>query len=196
MLTNQSPESVSCQGNAVVSIIGSILSGLAFIDIVLVKAVEGDTLTILPLVNDVNVAGGSISNNEIYQIPFLRLQAGNSAVKMTPRAGDIGLIVICDKDTTNVRKSKRGGPAPTQRRHSYSDAVYITAIASLNGEPTEFAEFTGSGITIKSPGDVNINGLKILANGKLQLVDGSVVDGHDHGGVESGGSRTNPLGAA
>ena len=193
MLTNQSPESVSCQGNAVASIIGSILSGLAFIDIVLVKAVEGDTLTILPLVNDVNVAGGSISNNEIYQIPFLRLQAGNSAVKMTPRAGDIGLIVICDKDTTNVRKSKRGGPAPTQRRHSYSDAVYITAIASLNGDPTEFVEFTGSGINIKSPGVVNINGLKILANGKLQLVDGSIVDGHDHGGVESGGSRTNPL---
>jgi hypothetical protein len=36
--------------------------------------------------------------------------------------------------------------------------MYITAIASMNDEPTEFAEFTGSGINIKSPGVVNING--------------------------------------
>ncbi|TCW09235.1 hypothetical protein EDF73_1109 [Raoultella sp. BIGb0138] len=193
MLTNQNPESASCQGNAVASIIASVMAGMSFIDIVLVKDVDGDTLTILPLVNDVDVSGGSISNNDVYQIPFLRLQAGNSAVKMAPRPGDIGLIAICDKDTTNVRKSKRGGPAPTQRRHSYSDAVYITAIASLNDEPTEFVEFTGSGINIKSPGRVNINGLKIHPNGQLELVDGSIVDGHDHGGVESGGSRTNPL---
>ena len=66
----------------------------------------------------------------------------------------------------------------------------------MNGEPTEFVEFTGNGINIKSPGVVNINGLKILANGKLQLVDGSIVDGHDHGGVISGGSRTDPLAPA
>ena len=196
MLTNQNPESASCQGNAVASIIASVLSGLSFIDIVLVKEVNGSTLTIIPLVNDVDVSGRSISNQDIYQIPFLQLQAGNSAVKMEPRVGDIGLVAICDKDTTNARETKAGGPSPTQRRHSYSDAVYITAIASLNAEPTEFAEFTGSGINIKSPGVVNINGLKVLANGKLQLVDGSIVDGHDHGGVSSGGSRTKPLGAA
>jgi hypothetical protein len=112
---------------------------------------------------------------------------------MTPRVGDIGLVIACDKDITNVKKTKGGGPPPTQRRHSYSDAVYITAIASLNDEPTEFAEFTGSGINIKSPGVVNINGLKVHPDGKLELVDGSIVDGHTHGGGSIGGSRTDPL---
>ncbi|HAJ5905971.1 TPA: hypothetical protein HMV60_23760, partial [Escherichia coli] len=133
---------------------------------------------------------------EVYDIPFIRYQAGNSAVKMTPRIGDIGLVIACDKDTTNVRVSRQSGPPPTQRRHSYSDAVYITAIASLNDDPTELAEFTGSGINIKSPGVVNINGMKVHPDGKLELVDGSIVDGHTHGGVVSGGSRTDPLGAA
>lgn len=33
---------------------------------------------------------------------------------------------------------------------------------------------------------VNINGLKVHSDGKLELVDGSIVDGHDHGGVISG----------
>ncbi|HFD3343746.1 TPA: Gp138 family membrane-puncturing spike protein, partial [Klebsiella quasipneumoniae subsp. similipneumoniae] len=193
---NQKPMDVSCQGNAVLSLIAGAIKGCVFADIVLVKKVNGKTLTVFPLVTGTNASGGSIENQDVYNVPFIQYQAGNSSVKMTPRVGDIGLVIACDKDITNVKKSKSGGPPPTQRRHSYSDAVYITAIASLNGEPTEFAEFTGSGINIKSPGVVNINGLKILANGKLQLVDGSIVDGHDHGGVESGGSRTNPLGAA
>ncbi|HDT0786504.1 TPA: hypothetical protein QIC19_003062 [Klebsiella aerogenes] len=193
MLTNQSPDSVSCQGNAIAALLSSILKGLSFIDIVLVKEVENETLTVLPLVNDVDASGRTIVNQNVYQIPYLRYQAGNSAIKMEPRVGDIGLVVICDKDTTNVRNTRAGGPSPTQRRHSFADAVYLTAIASLNGEPTEFIEFTGSGINIHSGGEVNINGLRILPDGRLRLVDGSIVDGHDHGGVESGGSRTKPL---
>ncbi|AKL37155.1 Gp138 family membrane-puncturing spike protein [Klebsiella michiganensis] len=193
MATNQKASDISCQGNAILSLIATASKGNVFADIVLVKDVGDGVMTVLPLVSGANVSGGEIKCQEVYDIPFIRYQAGNSAVKMTPRIGDIGLVIACDKDTTNVRASRQSGPPPTQRRHSYSDAVYITAIASLNDEPTEFAEFTGSGINIKSPGIVNINGLKILANGKLQLVDGSIVDGHDHGGVESGGSRTNPL---
>lgn len=193
MLTNQTPESVSSQGNAILSLLHSALKGMTFVDIVLVREVEGDVLTVLPLVNDVDVSGRAIANQDVYQIPYLRLQAGNSAVKMEPRTGDIGLVVVCDKDTTNARETRAEGPAPTQRRHSYSDAIYITAIASMNGEPTEFAEFTGSGINIKSPGVININGLKVHPNGQLELVDGSIVDGHSHGGVQFGGDRTDPL---
>lgn len=194
MLTKQKPSDMSCQGNAVLSLIAGAIKGCVFADIVIVKKVNGKTLTVFPLVTGTNASGGSIANQDVYNVPFIQYQAGNSAVKMTPRIGDIGLVIACDKDTTNVRASRKSGPPPTQRRHSYSDAVYITAIASLNDEPTEFAEFTGSGINIQSPGVVNINGLKILADGTLQLADGSVVDRHTHGGVETGGSNTAPLG--
>lgn len=194
MATNQKASDISCQGNAILSLIASASKGNVFADIVLVQDVGDGVMTVLPLVSGANASGGEIKCQEVYDIPFIRYQAGNSAVKMTPRVGDIGLVIACDKDTTNVRASRQSGPPPTQRRHSYSDAVYITAIASLNDEPTEFTEFTGSGINIKSPGVVNINGLKILADGTLQLADGSVVDRHTHGGVETGGSNTAPLG--
>ncbi|MEQ0366881.1 Gp138 family membrane-puncturing spike protein [Klebsiella sp. JB_Kp042] len=196
MLTKQKPSDMSCQGNAVLSLIAGAIKGCVFADIVIVKKVNGKTLTVFPLVTGTNASGGSIENQDVYNVPFIQYQAGNSSVQMTPRVGDIGLVIACDKDITNVKKTKGGGPPPTQRRHSYSDAVYITAIASLNDEPTELAEFTGSGINIKSPGVVNINGLKVHPDGKLELVDGSIVDGHTHGGVVSGGSRTDPLGAA
>ncbi|UVW54666.1 hypothetical protein NYO12_10075 [Klebsiella variicola] len=194
MATNQKPSDISCQGNAVLSLMASASKGHVFADIVLVKEVSDGVMTVFPLVSGANVSGGEIKGQEVYDIPFIQYQAGNSSVKMAPRVGDIGLVIACDKDTTNVRASRKSGTPPTQRRHSYSDAVYITAIASLNDEPTEFAEFTGSGINIKSPGVVNINGLKILADGTLQLVGGSIVDGHTHGGVEPGGSNTAPLG--
>ncbi|SSM14462.1 putative bacteriophage protein [Klebsiella pneumoniae] len=194
LLIRTFPSDMSCQGNAVLSLIAGAIKGCVFADIVLVKKVNGKTLTVFPLVTGTNASGGSIENQDVYNVPFIQYQAGNSSVKMTPRVGDIGLVIACDKDITNVKKTKGGGPPPTQRRHSYSDAVYITAIASLNDEPTEFAEFTGNGINIQSPGVVNINGLKILADGTLQLADGSVVDRHTHGGVETGGSNTAPLG--
>jgi hypothetical protein len=48
MLTNQTPESVSSQGNAILSLLHSALKGMTFVDIVLVKEVEGDVLTVLP----------------------------------------------------------------------------------------------------------------------------------------------------
>ncbi|HBT6207955.1 TPA: hypothetical protein MCD34_000037 [Klebsiella pneumoniae] len=193
MATNQKASDISCQGNAILSLIATASKGNVFADIVLVKDVGDGVMTVLPLVSGANVSGGEIKCQEVYDIPFIRYQAGNSAVKMTPRIGDIGLVIACDKDTTNVRVSRQSGPPPTQRRHSYSDAVYITAIASLNDEPTEFAEFTGNGINIQSPGVVDINGLKVHPDGKLELVDGSIVDGYTHGGVVSGGSRTDPL---
>lgn len=193
MLTKQKPSDMSCQGNAVLSLIAGAMKGCVFADIVVVKKVNGKNLIVFPLVTGTNASGGSIPNQDVYNVPFIQYQAGNSSVKMTPRVGDIGLVIACDKDITNVKKSKSGGPPPTQRRHSYSDAVYITAIASLNDDPTELVEFTGSGINIQSPGVVNINGLKVHSNGQLELVDGSIVDGHSHGGVQFGGDRTDPL---
>lgn len=44
-----------------------------------------------------------------------------------------------------------------------------------------------------APGGFDFNGLKISGAGKLTLVDGSVVDGHIHSGVEQGSSDTEPL---
>ncbi|HDY7233996.1 TPA: hypothetical protein RRE64_005392, partial [Klebsiella pneumoniae] len=110
MLTKQKPSDMSCQGNAVLSLIAGAIKGCVFADIVIVKKVNGKTLTVFPLVTGTNASGGSIANQDIYNVPFIQYQAGNSSVKMTPRVGDIGLVIACDKDITNVKKTKGGGP--------------------------------------------------------------------------------------
>lgn len=172
-----------------------LLSGAFFIELVKVQAVRGAAPNLvvdaIPLVTRTDQSGAMIQNSTIFNIPVFRLQRGSSAIIMNPVAGDIGMIAICDRDTTLVRANRKESVPGSGRKHSKSDALYLGGF--LNDQPTEYVEFTSSGINIKSPGTVNINGLKILSDGRLQLVDGSIVDAHTHGGVLPGGSNTAPL---
>ncbi|QMA42730.1 hypothetical protein HV032_14950 [Citrobacter freundii] len=172
-----------------------LMSGYYFIEIVMVMEVRGEdenlVVDVLPLLSRTDRTGAPIKNSVIYDIPVFRLQSGNSAVVIDPTPGDIGQIIVNDRDTTLIRANRKECPPGSARTHSKSDATYLGGI--LNTKPTEFVKFTGSGINIKSPGTVNINGLKILPDGRLQLVDGSIVDAHTHGGVLPGGSNTAPL---
>lgn len=172
-----------------------LLSGAFFIELVKVQAVRGTAPNLvvdaIPLVTRTDQGGAMIQNSTIFNIPVFRLQRGSSAIIMNPVVGDIGMIAICDRDTTLVRANRKESVPGSGRKHSKSDALYLGGF--LNNQPTEYVELTSSGINIKSPGTVNINGLKILPDGRLQLVDGSIVDAHTHGGVSPGGSNTAPL---
>lgn len=172
-----------------------LLSGAFFIELVEVMAVRGDApnlvVDVMPLVTRTDPSGAMIPNSEAFNVPVFRLQRGNSAIIMNPVVGDIGMIAVCDRDNSVARANRKQSVPGSKRTHSKSDALYLGGF--LNQQPNEFVEFTGSGINIRSLGEVDINGLKILPDGRLKLVDGSIVDGHDHGGVSSGGSRTSPL---
>lgn len=172
-----------------------LLSGAFFIELVQVTAIRGAApnlvVDVIPLVTRTDPSGATIQNSEIFNVPVFRLQRGSSAVIMNPVVGDIGMIAICDRDNSIARVNRKQSVPGSKRTHSKSDALYLGGF--LNAQPAEYVEFTSSGINIKSPGIVNINGLKILADGRLQLVDGSIVDAHKHGGVSPGGSNTAPL---
>ncbi len=189
------PQSNSNDGEAQAFMFAQFMNGLFFIELVQVMKVSGAApnlvVDVLPLVTQRDHTGAMINNSQIYNVPVFRLQRGTSAVIMDPVEGDIGAILVCDKDNSGARANRKQSLPGTNRSHSKSDALYIGGF--LNGEPTEYAEFTGTGINIKSPGTVDINGLKILPDGKLQLVDGSIVDGHKHGGITRGGAQTDPL---
>lgn len=158
---------------------------------------EDDTVgfvDIIPLVTMLDGRGNVVQPTTIYNAPYTRLQGGNSAVIIDPAIGDLGLALCADRDISAVKATRKASPPGSARRNSSADAVYLGGL--LNGSPSQFIKFIdgGGGIEIKSPGNVDINGLKVLSDGRLQLVDGSIVDKHTHGGVQSGGSNTAPLG--
>ena len=192
----QPPSSNTSDAEAFAFNFHRLLSSKFFVELVKVTAIHGEapnlTVDILPLLTQVDPTGAMIETSVIYGAPVFRLQRGASAVIMDPSPGDIGLALICDGDTTIVRANREPSVPGGRRRHSRSDAVYLGGV--LNAVPTEYVKFNGNGIDVKSPGTVNINGLKILPDGRLQLVDGSIVDKHTHSGVSSGSSSTAPLG--
>ena len=192
----QPPSSNTSDAEAFAFNFHRLLSSKFFVELVKVTAIHGEApnlaVDILPLLTQVDPTGAMIETSVIYGAPVFRLQRGASAVIMDPSPGDIGLALICDGDTTVVRANREPSVPGGRRRHSRSDAVYLGGV--LNAAPTEYVKFNGNGIDVKSPGTVNINGLKILPDGRLQLVDGSIVDKHTHGGVSSGSSSTAPLG--
>lgn len=180
-----------------------LLSSKNFVKVVVVSSVsdDGKTVAVMPLVKKVDATNNPVDNSIVYGIPVAVHQGGKNAVINPPAAGDIGLVLVNDNDMSQVKSTKVASLATTKRTHSLSDGVYLMSI--LGADPTQYVKFNDSGIDIKSTGgvtitsasDVNINGLKISSSGTLTLVDGSVVDKHTHGGVESGSSSTRPLGS-
>lgn len=166
---NQKPSDLASDGNALSSALRTMIGNYSFIDIVRVEEVTGNTLTVRSLLLGMSVDKTKIDNEAIHNIPYLRLQRGLSAVIMDPVVGDIGLMAVCDKDATNVKASGEESIPATLRTHSAADGVYLTGIASLNADPTQYARFTEAGIDIVSPVKVTVTGPDIAINGDSKV---------------------------
>lgn len=173
-----------------------LLGGCYFIELAKVSAANGDgTVDVLPLVMQQDTAGNPIENAALYNIPVWQLQAGKSAIKMSPMVGDIGIIAICDKDITQVKIAKDQAAPTTRRRHSKSDAIYLGGVQMLNSSPTQYIEFIdGQPINVVAPNGFHVEGP--ITSSSTIVAQGDVTGGgislvsHVHGGVESGASKT------
>lgn len=135
------------------------LSSNSFIKCAQVTAVRGTApnlvVDVLPLVAEVRSEDQTIiMGTEIFNIPVWRLQRGNSAIIMDPVVGDIGVIAVCDTDTTVARKTRKESVPGSGRKHSMSDGIYLGGL--LNIQPTQFIEFADNALNITSPNPVNI----------------------------------------
>ena len=168
LFTNR-PQDTSSEANAQQFLMQQFLMGKAFISLALVldvKASEDDEddvfLSVKPLVEGFSGGGDLISNSPIHGVPVWRLQRGASAVIMTPVAGDIGLIAMCDRDITPIKKTRQAALPGSNRTHSYSDAIYLGGV--LNGKPSQYVKFSNDGIDIVSPLLVNVNANVVSIN--------------------------------
>lgn len=161
--------------------------------------------------NDNNGNAATHNYPLLVDVPIVFPRGGGCTITFPVKEGDECLLVFGDRCIDFWWQSGGVQEPVDQRQHDLSDAFAIVGPQSqakkISGISTSAMEIRsddgvtklslnpGNGaITGTAPGGFNLNGLKILPDGRLQLVGGSVVDGHDHGGVESGGSRTNPLG--
>ena len=147
---------------------------------------------VLPLVQQIDGSNNVYPMGKIINVPYLRVQGGSNAIVIDPQVGDVGLCGFCERDISIVKRTGELSAPDTRRKYDINSAVYMFTM--MSGAPTQYIHFKSSGIDIKSTGIVNINGLNILPDGTLVTKDGDTVDKHSHGGVQSGGSNTSPLG--
>ena len=165
---------------------------------ILSVTVPADTLApigrceVQPLVQQIDGSNNTYDLGEIINVPYLRVQGGSNAIVIDPQVGDVGLCGFCERDISIVKRTGELSAPDNRRRYDINSAVYMFTM--MSGTPTQYIHFLENGINIKTTGDLNINGLIIKADGTLITKDGDTVDKHSHGGIQSGGSNTSPLG--
>ena len=175
------------------AVIWGQLAQMSTCELVKVIAVNGDRLTVQPLLFKVDADNNSVKRGEIFNVPFIRLQGGANAVIIDPHVGDIGMCCYASRDISLLKRIKNFVAPNSKRMYDVSDAIYIGGV--LNGTPTQVVEFTSNGINITSPNQVTINATKLQVNCPIEatgyIKSGSIsLKTHVHGGVQSGGSNT------
>lgn len=125
-----------------------ILNKRATMTLVQVKAVEGDRLSVQPIVTQLDGAGNALPHGQIHDVPFVTLQAGGSAVILVPVVGDIGLAIFAQSDISRVKSTKAEAPPGSFRRSDWADAVYVGGL--LNAEPDQYVRLDADGVAIQS----------------------------------------------
>ncbi|ENN86082.1 hypothetical protein RHSP_32113 [Rhizobium freirei PRF 81] len=159
------------------------------------------TVDVQPMVNQIDGQGNQTPHGIIYGLPVSRSQGGAAGVIMDPVIGDVGHIIISDRDTSSLRSNEGAQSNPGSfRRSNLSDGVYHGAM--LNAvTPTRYVNLNGPGIHIvdefgnsiqTGTNGVNINGLIIDRSGNLTTPggvqagtgtgDSVTLQHHKHGG--------------
>lgn len=164
-----------------------------------------------PMIAQVDAHGKGMEHATIYGVPYFRLQGGANAIILDPQVGDIGLACFASRDISSVKKTKKRGNPATLRKYDYSDALYVGGM--LNGTPSQYVQFSASGITIHSPNavtldapNVSINAATIGLNASASLALNSpaitvnaidlllYLTTHNHSGVTTGtGNSGDPI---
>ncbi len=152
--------------NQTAFLVRQIIAGKAFAAMVQVMSVSnaGDvaasgTVSVQPMVDQIDGLGNRMPHGIIYNIPYMRVQGGTNAVIIDPQVGDIGLAVICDRDISTVKATKKRSGPGSRRQNDWSDGCYIGGF--LNAVPVNYIQFVGPDINIVSGGTLSHNGVNI-----------------------------------
>ena len=103
------------------------------------------TVDVQPLIKQMDGLGNSSSHGVIYGIPAKRNQGGTGAIINDPKIGDVGHVVVGDRDISSL-KSNNGAEsnAGSFRRHNLADGVYHGAMLNP-ATPTNYIQFLPNG---------------------------------------------------
>lgn len=148
----QTPSVANDDLNAVAFVVEQMMAQMSTMKLVRVTAVSGGglapagTVDVLPLVSQIDGNGYGTDHGVVPGLPWSRTQGGDSAVICDPRVGDLGYVVVADRDTSRARATGAAALPGTRRRFDVADGVY--AGGCLNVAPAQYLIFTSTGVRI------------------------------------------------
>lgn len=130
-----------------------------------------------PLVNQLDGYGNATPHGTVYGVSYFRYQSARGAIIADPVVGDIGEIIVHDRDTSVVRNTGAQGNPGSRRKHSFEDGVYHGQQIS-SATPTQYVTFTSNGLKIA---DKNNNSIE-MANNLITVKVGSATYTFDNNG--------------
>ena len=129
--------------------------------------------------------------------PCLFTRGGGFHLVHPYKAGDKGIVLFSDRCFDGWFQAGQVAPPMDFRVHSMSDAYFIGGADCLDDVSpiVSGAMFIGkddnsAGVAIKASGDIDLNGVNISPSGIITLPDGTILNSHVHGNVQSGNSTT------
>lgn len=180
--------------NGIQFMMDRVLAGRTHAALVKVMSVTAGSLSkpamvaVQPMVNQQDGNGNKTEHGTIYNIPCFRYQAGVCGFLVDPVDGDIGLAVMCDRDSSSVKETGAVANPGSRRQNDWADGMYFGGF--LNGTVSTYIQLTQDGkVTIVAPGGVFVTG-NIETTGTLKNNNVNVGSTHVHGGVSTGIANT------
>lgn len=176
----QQPEDSVGDFNPLQFLIKQALLQVSTIKIVSVLSVDTDkhTVGVQIAVNQLDGNNNSTPHGQIFNIPYIWAMGGTNAFQIDPAAGDMGVMLCCDRDISSVKANQAIANPGSARTFSPSDGIYLFGIPGLNGTaPTQwFKWLVGGGFNLtdslgnvqsSSSAGISINGLVINQQGQI-----------------------------
>jgi len=101
------------------------------------------TVQVQPLVSMTDSQGNAFPHGEISAIPALRIMSGLGAIICDPVVGDVGFLLVCDRDSSSAQQNLAVSAPPTGRMFDMADAVFFGGWG--NETPPAFIKFRADG---------------------------------------------------
>ena len=118
------PTATNSDLNKIAFTIQQMIARLSMTKLVQVKSVSTSgglsptgTVSVQPLVSQIDGQGNVFAHGTIYNVPYFRLQGGTNAIICDPVVGDVGFVVVCDRDSSAVKNTQlnNSGKNPSNR---------------------------------------------------------------------------------
>jgi hypothetical protein len=180
----QGPKDDATDTNAIAFIVERLMNKRTHVELVEVVACTNapgtvgaiGCVSVKPLVNQVDGYGNAIPHGTVYGLNYFRYGGGKNAVILDPEAGDIGVVVVADRDTATVKSTGAAANPASQGRTRREYGIYF-GLGLGQADVVRCVRFTdsailvtandGSTITIFSDGNMSIS-----SNGSITITVG------------------------